>query len=149
MALRRIETEIDIEAPAERVWAILTDFDHMPSWNPFIRSVSGEATTGARLSILVSPPGKRAMRFAPTVLSARPNRELRWLGSLFVKGLFDGEHYFLLEPRNERATRFVQGENFSGLLVGPLSGALPATRMGFEAMNAALKQLAEAQDRLQ
>ena len=26
----------------------------MPSWNPFIRSVSGEATNGARLTILVS-----------------------------------------------------------------------------------------------
>lgn len=144
MALRRIETAIEIEAPAERVWALLTDFANMPSWNPFIRSVSGEATSGARLSILVAPPGKGAMRFAPTVLSVRPNRELRWLGSLFVKGLFDGEHYFLLEPLNERATRFVQGENFSGLLVGPLSGALPATRKGFEAMNVALKQLAES-----
>jgi len=132
-----------------RVWAILTDFAHMPSWNPFIRSVSREATNGARPSILVSPPGKRAMRFTPIVLSVRPNRELRWQGRLFVKKLFDGERYFLLEPRNERATRFVQGEYFSGLLVGPLSGVLPATRMGFEAMNVALKQLAEARDRLQ
>ena len=71
------------------------------------------------------------MRFAPTILSVRPDRELRWLGRFFVRGLFDGEHYFLLEPLNERRTRFIQGETFSGLLVGPLSGVLPATRTGF------------------
>ncbi len=85
------------------------------------------------------------MRFTPTVLSVRPNRELRWLGRLFLRGLFDGEHYFLLEPLNESRTRFVQGENFSGLLVGPLSSILPATRMGFEAMNVSLKRLAESE----
>jgi hypothetical protein len=145
MALRRIETDVEIEAPAERVWALLTDFPRTPSWNPFIRSISGEATPGARLSVQVSPPGKAAMSFRPTVLSVRPNRELRWLGHLFVTGLFDGEHYFLLEPLSEGQTRFIQGEIFSGLLVGPLSGVLPATRMGFEAMNAALKKLVESE----
>ena len=42
MAEHRIETAIDIETPAERVWALLTDFVEMPSWNPFITSISGE-----------------------------------------------------------------------------------------------------------
>jgi uncharacterized membrane protein len=41
MSERRIETEIEINAPAARVWALLTDFDGMGSWNPFIKSVSG------------------------------------------------------------------------------------------------------------
>jgi hypothetical protein len=30
--------------------------------------------------------------FKPKVLSVRPERELRWLGRLFVRGVFDGEH---------------------------------------------------------
>lgn len=119
MALRQIETKIEIEAPTEQVWALLTDFARTPSWNPFIRSISGELTPGARLSIEGSPPGKPAMRFTPTVLTVRPNRELRWLGRLLVKGLFDGEHYFLLEPLNKCRTRFIQGENFSGFSLAP------------------------------
>ncbi len=56
---------------------------------------------------------------------------MRWLGKLFVGGIFDGEHYFLLEPIDENRTRILDGENFSGLLVGPLSGMLVATREGF------------------
>jgi hypothetical protein len=77
------------------------------------------------------------------VITVRPERELRWLGQLFISGLFDGEHYFLLEPIGAERTRLTQGENFSGLLVGVLGGALSATESGFKAMNTALKHEAE------
>ena len=45
------------------------------------------------------------------------------------------------------STRFIQGERFSGLLVGPFvrRGMLDATRQGFHAMNIALKERAENQ----
>ena len=144
MAKRHIETDIEINAPASQVWAILTDFARMPSWNPFIKSISGNLVQGARLAIHIAPPGSSGMHFKPTVLSVRPERELRWLGHLLVPGIFDGEHYFLLEPINEKnRTRLTQGEKFSGLLVGLLSGTLTATSAGFKAMNKALKQQAE------
>lgn len=145
MAERRIETEVEIGAPAARVWATLTDFARMPSWNPFITSISGTLVPGARLSVTIAPPGKSGMRFSPTVLAVRPDCELRWLGHLFIPGIFDGEHYFLLEPIGTGRTRFTQGEKFSGLLVGPLSGMLAATAAGFNAMNTALKREAEGQ----
>jgi hypothetical protein len=143
MAENRIETDIEINTSAARVWALLTDFAQMPSWNPFIRSISGDLAEGARLSVYISPPGKSGMRFKPTVRAVRPERELRWLGHLFVPGIFDGEHYFLLEPIAEHRTRLIQGEKFSGFLVGPLSSTLAATHAGFKAMNIALKKEAE------
>jgi hypothetical protein len=65
---------------------------------------------------------------------------------LLFAGIFDGEHYFLLEPIGESRTRLTQGEKFSGLLVGVLSGTLSATEAGFKAMNTALKQQAEQND---
>ncbi len=143
MVERRIETTIDVNAPVARVWAVLTDFSRMPSWNPFIKSISGSLAPGTRLSVYIAPPGKSGMRFKPTVLSVRPERELRWLGHLLVSGIFDGEHYFLLEPIGEDRTRLTQGEKFSGLLVGLVSGTLSATEAGFRAMNEALRQEAE------
>jgi hypothetical protein len=143
MTERRIEAAVEIDASAGRVWAILTDFARMPSWNPFITSMSGNLTPGERLSVTIAPPGKSAMRFKPAVLAVRPERELRWLGHLLVPGVFDGEHYFLLEPIGSERTRLTQGEKFSGLLVRPLGGMLSATEAGFKAMNAALKEQAE------
>ena len=87
------------------------------------------------------------MTFRPKVLRVVPDRELRWLGTLLIPGLFNGEHYFLLTPAGHKATRFTQGEKFSGILVTPFEtrGLLKATQQGFEAMNAALKARAEAQ----
>lgn len=145
MARHHIETIIEIDAAPARVWAVLTDLARMPSWNPFIRSISGEVAAGARLDVLLTPPGKAAMRFRPTVLAVQPERELRWLGHLFVSGLFDGEHYFLLEPILDNRTRFTQGENFSGILVGVLGGMLATTQAGFESMNKALAREATKQ----
>ena len=143
MAERRIETDIEINAPVSQVWALLTDFARMPSWNPFIKSISGSLAQGARLSVHIVPPGSSGMHFKPTILTVRPERELRWLGHLFVPGIFDGEHYFLLEPIENDRTRFTQSEKFSGLLVGLLGGTLATTSTGFKAMNTALKQQAE------
>jgi hypothetical protein len=143
MAERRIETSIEINAPPKRVWAILTDFAGMARWNPFISSISGALIPGSRLAVQIVPSGKSAMRFTPTVLAVKPERELRWLGKLLLPGIFDGEHYFLLEPLGEERTRFTHGEKFSGLLVSIFGGTLSATEKGFEAMNLALRRQAE------
>ena len=139
---RHIETTIDIMAPPERVWEILTDFPAYPSWNPFIVSAYGKPTVGAWLEVHIQPKGKRALMFRPTVLVAEPDRELRWRGRMLLPGLFDGEHFFRIEDRSG-TVHFVQGETFSGLLVGLVRGTLNATRSGFEAMNTALKERAE------
>ena len=143
MAKRRIETEIDINASAAKVWAVLTDFPHMPLWNPFITAIAGEPVAGARLSVTIHPPGKSAITLRPTLLVAQPERELRWIGHFIVSGIFDGEHYFLLDPLGADRTRLTHGERFSGLLVGFLSATLDATETGFNDMNAALKRQAE------
>jgi hypothetical protein len=142
-----IETSITMAAPPSRVWDVLTDFTRFPEWNPFIRSIKGDLAVGSRLDVQIAPPGKKSMRFRPTVRAANANHELRWLGLLLVPGLFDGEHYFVLEPQGTGTTRFVHGERFSGVLVGLImrAGMLDVTRQGFEAMNAALKQRVEAQ----
>jgi hypothetical protein len=143
--MKEIYTEIEINAPAERVWQVLTDFAAYPEWNPFVRRAEGEIRVGARLHIYIQPSGGKGMSFRPTVLVADPNREFRWLGHLWLPGLFDGEHSFLIEPVGDGRVRFVQREQFGGLLVPLLSKMLDGgIRRGFEEMNQALKLRAES-----
>jgi hypothetical protein len=85
------------------------------------------------------------MRFQPVLLAVDPQRELRWRGSVGVRGVFDGEHIFQLQKLAGGGTRLLHGERFSGLLVPfIMRGAmLEATRNGFIAMNTALKKRLE------
>lgn len=141
--MRRIETEITIQAPREKVWKTLTDFERHPSWNPFIKSISGEKKAGALLKVHLQPPGGSGMTFEPQVLAYQENEEFRWKGKLLFRGLFDGEHYFILQQINPHTTRFIHGEVFSGILVSVFGSMLDKTKAGFELMNAALKEACE------
>jgi len=51
MTMNELHTEIGIQAPAERLWQILTDFATFPQWNPRIKRASGEVEPRARLEI--------------------------------------------------------------------------------------------------
>jgi len=140
----RIETAVEIEASPERVWSVLTDLRSYPEWNPFVRSVSGELRRGEKLVVRLEQPNTKPMTFRPTLLEVRPNKELRWLGRVLFPGIFDGEHYFLLEATEPGGTRFVQGETFRGVMVPLLRRTLERdARRGFEMMNDALKRRAE------
>jgi len=142
--MKELHSEIEIQAPAERVWQVLTDFDAFPEWNPFMRRASGQIKTGAKLDIYLQPSGAGGMQFRPTVLKAEPNSELRWLGHLLVPGLFDGEHILRIEPLGPDRVRFIQHEIFRGLLVPMLARSLDRdTLRGFQEMNLALKARAE------
>jgi len=141
--MRDIRREIEINAPPKTVWHVLNDFGAYGEWNPFMRSIKGEAQKGGRLSVRIEPPGGKGMTFKPRVLAAEPDQELRWIGRLLLPGLFDGEHTLRIEPIEGQRSRFIQQERFTGILVGLFKSTLDKTEIGFEQMNAALKKRAE------
>ena len=134
-----LHSEIDIPAPPDEVWRQLVDFPGYAGWNPFITSATGSAQVGDGLRLRMQPPGGRGTTFRPRVTAVSSGRALEWLGSLGVRGIFDGRHRFELAP-TASGTHLTQQETFTGLLVRPLRGSLDrGTRAGFEAMNAALR----------
>ena len=146
MPTHELRTEIEIAAPIDRVWAILSDFAAYPSWNPMIVALEGTLALGAPLVARMRPPGStREMTFKPHVSALDPGERFAWLGSLPIPGLFAGEHSFELSSLAPQRVRLLHGERFRGLLVPLLRKSLDgATRAGFVAMNEALKARAEA-----
>ena len=136
-----INTSITINAPAEKVWSILIDFENYSKWNSFITSISGELKIGNKLEVKL-----QGMVFRPVILRFNENTELKWLGHLWFKGLFDGLHKFQLIDNGNGTTNFEQSEEFSGILVKLFSKSLDSkTKLGFETMNYELKKIAEQQ----
>ena len=155
---RTLQADIEIQAAADQVWEVLTDFAAYRDWNPFIVEASGtprpgqrrELTRGLLDSHVGAPPssqystafcpGRRPMTFRPQVLEADPGRRLRWLGRLLLPGLFDGEHSFTIEPIGPERVRLAQHEEFRGPLAPLLLARIgEPTLAGFHQLNRALK----------
>jgi hypothetical protein len=141
---KELVSSIDIAAPAERVWEVLVDFAAFPAWNPFITQAEGLLEVGGRLTLRMQPVGGSAIKLRPTVVEMVDGQRLRWKGRLGVRGLFDADHQFIVEPHGAAGSRLVQQEQFSGLLVPFFQRSLDrGTLPAFQAMNAALKDRAE------
>jgi hypothetical protein len=142
---KEIKSQIVINALPEKVWAVLLDFKNYPSWNTFIKSISGEVKVGNKIKAYIEPPEGKGMTFKPKVLVFNTNKELRWMGHLLFQGLFDGEHIFELIDNGDGTTTFFQRENFRGILVPFFKTMLEVnTQNGFELMNKELKKRVES-----
>jgi hypothetical protein len=139
-----IRTEVEIAAPAAKVSRTLTEFAAYQEWNPFVTQISGELREEAALTVHLSLPEGRDFVIHPRLLRCQEHEELRWRGHLLFPGLFDGEHFFRLEARGPERTRFVQGENFSGVLVRFAGRTITRAARGFVYMNEALKRRVES-----
>jgi len=134
-------TSIIINASPATVWKELTNFATYPQWNPFIMSITGEPAPGSTIHVTLQPPNGKPVLMKPTVLVFEQQKELRWIGSLGVPYIFDGEHVFRLEENTDGTTTLHHFERFRGILIPFLSTLIDkTTREGFSLMNAALKQ---------
>ena len=141
---KELYTQIVIQATAEAVWRVLTDFERYPEWNPYISSIEGKFTAGERLEVKFIRGQTKSMTFRPTVQYSEAFREVRWMGHLILPLVLDGEHSFVITPIEGGSIRFVQKEIFTGLLVPLLWRDLDThTREGFRRMNRALKERVE------
>jgi hypothetical protein len=141
--VRSIVTVVDIDAPGDRVWQVLTDLDGYRAWNPFLTSASGAIAPGSKITISAKV-GKRTITFHPRVSAVEPRKKLVWVGRLFSSELFEGEHQFDVIERDQSHTRVIQSEHFKGMLVAVLwSRFSPALVQGFRAMNDTLKHRCE------
>jgi hypothetical protein len=125
------------------VWDVLTDFASYEQWNPFIARVDGKLAEGQRLELLLTLPDGSEHRVRPTVTRVDPEREVRWVGRLWIPGLLEGEHFFQLEALDGDRTRLRHSEDFRGVLVQLLGRTLTQTGRAFVGMNHALKTRVE------
>lgn len=137
--LKSLEKAIIINASAEKVWSVLTDFENWKHWNTFIIKSEGQAVVGTKLKNTFNNDGKE-MVFKPKVLKVDPGKELVWKGRLILPGIFDGTHGFRIEVLGPNQVRFINYESFTGIFSGMIMKKIHAsTEAGFEEMNQALK----------
>jgi hypothetical protein len=146
MPSTELRSEVEVDAPVERVFQVLTELERYPEWNPFLTSGSGSLVVGQRLTLDLSLPEGDSYVLRPTITHLTENAELRWSGHFLLPALLRLEQLFLVSPARTGTggrTRLVQGLNFSGLLLRYSGKALTQAARGAVYMNQALKKRAE------
>lgn len=140
---KSITTEIIIHAPAELVWSVITSLSEYRNWNPFLIRAEGEIRAGAKLRNTMRN-GNSTITFRPIVQQVKRPSYFDWIGHLFIPGIFDGHHYFRIEPLSNDQIKLVHGEHFEGLLSTFIFRKIGNdTRDNFIRMNEAIKIEAE------
>ena len=138
--MRHYETSTTIDAPAERVWEILSDTGTWADWDSGVVEVEGEAALGARIKIRSELNPKRA--YPVKVTELEPNRRMAWLGGAPL-GLFKGVRTYTLTPEGEGRTGFHMREEFSGPLLPLIWRTMPDMSDSFRQFASGLKARAE------
>lgn len=151
-----LETEID--APPERVWAVLADLPGWNIWNPTLFDVKGPAVPGLRdLNAMVGTEVRMKLRLwklkvpmRQQIRKVEPPRELTWRSKqMLPAAAFDVIRTFLLEPVDGGRTKFIQHEEGSGYLARVIYLLIgKGVAQGFEHLAAALaKRVAKVASR--
>jgi uncharacterized protein YndB with AHSA1/START domain len=112
--------EVQIAAPTEVVWEVLTGFERWPEWNPEVKSMSfdGPVAPGSEFRWKAGPG-----TIVSTLELVDPPRYIRWRGrTMSIKAL----HEWRFEP-SIGGTRVETEESFSGLLARLFRGSLQKT----------------------
>ena len=129
-----------INAPPEKVWAILTDTPRWPEWDPYCEKIEGQVVLGAKLKAFNKLSPGRAFPLKVTELT--PNQKMTWSGGMPF-GLFKGERTFTLTAANS-GTEFTLRETFSGPMLGLIKKSIPDMNEAFREFAAGLKKRAES-----
>jgi uncharacterized protein YndB with AHSA1/START domain len=111
---------IDVEAPPETVWSVLTGIADWPQWNPDVKSMSfdGPLEPGSTFRWKAGPA-----TIVSTLEEVDPPGRVRWRGRTLS---IDALHEYRLEPR-DGGTHVETEETYSGLLARLMHGSLQKT----------------------
>jgi hypothetical protein len=109
------EGEIQIAAPPDTVWAVMTDLSAWPSWNPDVKSMAFEGPLEPG-SMFRWKAGSASL--VSTLKSVDAPREIAWTG---VTMGIHAVHVFHFES-SDGGTRAHSAESFRGLIPSVLKG---------------------------
>lgn len=135
-----VGVEQEIEASAERVWALITDAQALAGWNSTVRSIEGLIEDGGTIALVAEIAPERVFKLK--VATPTPGRVMTWSDGFAP--MFRGVRTYKIEELGPGRVRFSMREVFSGLMLPMIAGSLPDFGPDFEAWVACLKREAEA-----
>ncbi|WP_378732797.1 SRPBCC family protein [Nocardia brasiliensis] len=139
-----IDATVEIDAPAELVWQVITDFPRYGEWNPFVSECRSSLVPGEPIDMLVHL-GPRPRRQREWIRSHTPGRELSYAMKPVPLGALHSLRSHTVTPLGDGRARYESHFELAGWL-GPVVVALLGKRLqrGFASMTAGIKEQAES-----
>jgi carbon monoxide dehydrogenase subunit G len=106
----RFESSIDINAPVEKVWALIDKLEQWPQWTPSIKKIErvskGPLTAGSQLSVTAKVSGL-TITLLMTITEFVPERNVVMKGKALGTNL---TRFYNLEPLDGKAKVTIGGE---------------------------------------
>ena len=134
-------TTVQIDAPDDRVWQLLTDTAWWNRAENGVISVTGTIAQGKKIELLSEMQPKRG--FTLSVAQMQAPSQMTWTGGMPL-GLCTGRRRFNLDPAGDHGCRFTMAEDFTGPLSRLIIRSLPDFQSSFDQFAQALKHDSEA-----
>lgn len=141
-----VRAEIDIAAPPDVVWGVLSDTSRYGEWNPFVTRIEGALVENADILLRVTMrPGRAEREQKQHIMVLVPERCVVWQTQVGTRHTLRAKRSQLVVPRPDGGTHYRTTDVLVGGLV-PLVMRLYRNDLerGFTAMTRALKVRAEA-----
>lgn len=137
---------VPINAPAETVWQVLTDFESYPDWNPFTVRAESSLEVGESVDLYI-PRGKSLMKQSFVLEVFDPPREIAWrLRKMLHKAIFSAYRVQKVVAVDEGSCTYETSDTFDGWIAGKLYRSQNEwVQKNFKKLAAALKERAESQ----
>ena len=133
-----------IHAQIEEVWAVLTDLERYPLWNPFTVRVESSLIVGTTATLHVRLKGRALWRQKEIVDTVEPPHILAWTATKGMRHLVASTRYQTLEKVSDQLTLYRTHERFRGPFVLPIMAFLSEElQRGFDSVGTALKAYVE------
>ncbi|HXG27318.1 MAG TPA: SRPBCC domain-containing protein [Nevskiales bacterium] len=138
-----INKTVDIDAPADVVWEVLTDLPRYGEWNPFVLECQSSLKPGEAIDMKVRL-GNRLQTANEVMLEFEPKRRFAYRMKPLPPGALASYRSHDLNPLDGKRCRYVSHFELCGWLM-PLVRALMGRQLeaGFAGMTDGLKQRAE------
>lgn len=137
-------TQVAIDAPPDRVWAILTDGNRYAEWNPEIFGIEGALAAGSKITAHVKLGSGATRRVLMRVTELAAPTKMVWVGGLPF-GLFVGQRTYTVRPAGG-GTEFRMHLAMSGPLSGLIGKSVGDRQPEIDGFAAGLKRHAERRD---
>jgi len=110
----KFSSSVEIDAPPEKVWALVNDLEEWPQWIPSIKKIEklSEGPLGIGSQIRVTAKSIMTVKLLMTITEFVPGQRAVMQGKVLGTKM---TRYYTFEPVNQR-TRLTAGGEVSGLL---------------------------------